>query len=55
MRTYYVQCTNCRRMVTITNTAVFHSHTGCVSCNPIEEDGFFSEPESFWTQNRAEA
>jgi hypothetical protein len=52
---YYVQCQNCFRMVTITDRAAFHSDTGCVSCKPVEQDGFFSEPENFMTGPRVMA
>jgi hypothetical protein len=46
---------NCGDLVTVTEKATYHSMTGCISCAPVCEDGFYSEPEDFWTQKRAAA
>lgn len=52
----HATCTNCGDMLTVTDKATWHSATGCISCDPVDNgDGMFSEPLEFWSGKRAMA
>jgi len=60
MKVSVATCVNCGTLVTVTDVAVYHTGTGCVSCQPIrcvhgkKFGDTYAEPPDMWTRPRAE-
>lgn len=41
-------CSYCEAPLVAFGRALWHRHTGCVSCEPLEEWDGYAEPEGWW-------
>lgn len=49
------RCKNCGKPISISDVACWHTLTGCLSCDPVGDSEYFSEPLDLWTGRRAAA